>query len=143
MRDTDEIRADRGHLASTLRCGDEPSATPISNALPSAFGCDADQRIFVGSEADGAIYGAGVVAGWPSGARCHTADYSGNGKSLTEATLATTISSMNNDANKITCSKCEKKVTPTKLGLVRRHQDPETGYDCVGSECFSQEWLTS
>lgn len=79
-------------LAHAFRGSDGFVADPGGDGFTGGLGSCFDEGVFVVSEVDGADATAGVVAGWPAGARGHRLDYSDSGKSLLPVTYRSSIS---------------------------------------------------
>ena len=80
-----ELRSDEGGVSDV-----------VGHALPVTFGCCPDRRVLGLGESDGAVDRARVIDLGAACSRAHAVDYTDNRKSLTTATLATTISSDGN-----------------------------------------------
>lgn len=113
----------------------DPRPGVVSDRLPGGGGRGGNGRQLVGSDAEADDLAARVVELGPAGPGTHEADYSGHGKSLTEAISAATVSSMDNTSNCAgsgrqvplgteRCYACQRTVRTTIDGIALPHPTP-------------------
>lgn len=84
-------------LAEAFRGGDGSLADPGGDGFAGGLGGCFDEGVFGVGEVDGADSAAGVVRGWPAGARGHGLDYSDSGKSLHLLTYRSSVNGVSSD----------------------------------------------